>query len=80
MRDGLFRHRFIGNLLVLLLVGLDPLRAVEFEVGVDDNRVPLAALVLRVANRSPHLDVCALFELGGGLSARAEDDAAGAIR
>src|ERR1700733_6563930 len=61
MRDGLFRHRLIENLFVLLLIRLDPLRAVEFEEGVDNNRVPLAALVLGVANRSPHLDVRALF-------------------
>jgi signal transduction histidine kinase len=61
---------------VLLLVGLDLLRAVEFEEGTDDNRVAFAALVLVVANRALDHDVRALFELRGGFHQRAEDDAA----
>ena len=61
---------------MLLLVGFEPLRAVEFEEGVDDNRVALDALVILVANRSPNFDERALFELSGCFSARAEDDAA----
>ena len=76
MRDVLFRNRLVGNLFVLLLVRLDPLRAVEFEEGVDHNRIALDALVLRVANRSPNLNMRALIELGSGLCTRAEDDAA----
>ncbi len=65
---------------MLLLVGLDLLRAVEFEESIDDNRVALAALVVGVANRSPDLNERALFELGGGLGTRGRRRCSGAIR